>query len=118
MPALIPEAFRSLKAAVVLHWKSVAAKGDSKPCKAVPVLNIYIAAGPRERQKILWGPVVHHMLGDSVAGDDSWLLWVKKDKNEGEQNSQEEFCVICGTSFPAKEKNSHIQDFSSLTLVF
>lgn len=71
MPALIPEAFRSLKAAVVLQWKSAAAKRDSKPCKGVPVLNVYIAAGPREPQIRLWGPVVHHMLGDSVAGDDS-----------------------------------------------
>lgn len=35
------------------------------------VKSVYIAAGPKEPQIRLWGPVVHHMLGDSVAGDDS-----------------------------------------------
>lgn len=35
------------------------------------VKSVYIAAVPKEPQIRLWGPVEHHMLGDSVAGDDS-----------------------------------------------
>lgn len=72
MPGLIPEALRSLKAGVVLHWEFAVARRDSKPCKGVPVVkSVYTAAGSKEPQIRLWGPVVHHMLGDPVAGDDS-----------------------------------------------
>lgn len=69
MSALIPEALGNthLEEAVVLHWKFAVAKKDSKPCKGVPVVKIvYIAAGPKQPQIRLWGPVVHHTLGESL----------------------------------------------------
>lgn len=76
MSALIPEALENthLEDVVALHWIFAVAERDSKPCEGVSVVKtVYIAAGPKQPQVKLRGPVVHHKLGES--------LWLEKIHN-------------------------------------
>lgn len=88
MSAVILEALGNthLEEAVVLHWKFAVAKRDSKPCTGVPVVRtVCIAAGPKQPQIRLWGPVVPHLLGESpwLERIHSFCEWKRKKKMGG-----------------------------------
>jgi len=81
MSALIPEALGNthLEEVVVLHGKYAVAKRDSKPCTGVPVVKtLYIAAGPKQPQIRLWGPVVRHVCWEKVCGWREFIAFVSE----------------------------------------